>query len=101
METKVSDLAEYLNGILKERNLSVRAFATYAKLAHQYGITGVSLERLQKSLNIDIDEYTALDPGLRRLQILLGGEEEGFREGFYEAAVALYYLVKGVTRPKM
>jgi transcriptional regulator with XRE-family HTH domain len=34
METKVSNLAEYLNNILKERNLSVRAFAAYAKLAH-------------------------------------------------------------------
>ena len=34
MELQMTDLAKYLAGKLDERNLSVRAFAMYAKLSH-------------------------------------------------------------------
>lgn len=34
VDTKTTELAHYLNQVLTERNLSIRAFATYANMAH-------------------------------------------------------------------
>jgi hypothetical protein len=67
-------------------------------LAGQYGMAGVTLERLQKSLSMDIEEYSSLDPRLRRLDALLNTEEESFKAGFYEIAIAIVYILRGVTR---
>jgi len=69
-------------------------------LAHEYGLHGLTLERLQRSLNLDIDEYASLDPRLRRLDILLSTEDETFRAEFHEAVIAVFYILKGVTRPR-
>ena len=63
METKVSNLAELLNGVMAERNLSVRAFATYAGLAHttvRHILEGrtpdhKTLQKLADYLNMPID----------------------------------------------
>jgi transcriptional regulator with XRE-family HTH domain len=63
MEPQVSNLAEYLNGILKERNLSIRAFATYANLAHttvRHILEGrtpdhKTLQKLSDYLNVPLD----------------------------------------------
>ena len=34
MDKNFTELSQYLNQVLQERNLSIRAFATYANLAH-------------------------------------------------------------------
>jgi len=59
----MSELATYLNGVLKDRNLSVRAFATYAGVSHgtiQNILAGKpvdhkTLQKLASYLSLPID----------------------------------------------
>jgi transcriptional regulator with XRE-family HTH domain len=67
-------------------------------LAQQFGLKNVTLESLRKSLAMESDEYLALDPRVRRLDILLSREDEDFKTEFFEVIYAVFHILKGVRR---
>lgn len=77
MGNELSELAKYLIGVMKERNLSVRAFAAQAKVAHgtiQNILAGKpvdhrTLQKLADYLSVPVDT-------LYRLAGILPTEEE-------------------------
>jgi transcriptional regulator with XRE-family HTH domain len=69
-------------------------------LAHQHGLMGLTLARLQQSLNMDISRYAAIDPRVERLNTLLLTENEAFKTEFFEVVIGLYHLLKGVVRSR-
>ena len=68
-------------------------------LAHQHGMRGLTLARLQQSLNMDISRYAAIDPRIERLNTLLLMHDETFKSAFFEVLFALYHLLNSVIRP--
>jgi transcriptional regulator with XRE-family HTH domain len=67
-------------------------------LAHEYGLRGLTLARLEQSLNRSVEEYAGIDPRVLRLNTLLIAEDETFKEEFFEVVVAIFHLLKGVRR---
>jgi hypothetical protein len=68
------------------------------ELAHQYGMRGLTLARLEQSLHLDIEQFAGIDPRVVRLNTLLLPEDEAFKEEFFEVVIAVYHLLKGVRR---
>lgn len=67
-------------------------------LAHDYGLRGLTLARLEQSLNRTIDDYAGIDPRVLRLNTLLIAEDETFKEEFFEVVLAVFHILKGVRR---
>jgi transcriptional regulator with XRE-family HTH domain len=81
-----------------EQRPQKEALLKIVALAQQFGMTNVTLASLRQSLAIESDEYLALDPRVRRLDVLLSRESEAFRVEFFEVIYAIYHLLRGDTR---
>ena len=68
------------------------------RLAQEYGMRGLTLKRLEQSLNRDVEQYASIDPRVLRLNTLLLPEDETFKEEFFEVVVGIYHILKGVRR---
>lgn len=81
VDEKPTNLAQYINQVLIERNLSIRAFATYANLAHATvrrilageHVDNATLQKLADYLKLPIDT-------VYRMAGVLPTEEEHKRE---------------------
>lgn len=69
------------------------------RLAEEYGLKNVTLRRLQQSLELETEEYLALDKRLRRIDELLVREDDDFKAEFYETMISIYHLLRGTRRP--
>jgi hypothetical protein len=88
-------ISRWQRGVQKPQQMQLEKIVM---LAHQYGITSLTLTRLQQSLNYDVKAYSLLDPRLKRLDALLTNEDEAFRDEFYEVVIGLLHMLKGVRR---
>jgi len=67
-------------------------------LAHEYGLRGLTLARLQDSLKRDQTEWANIDPRITELNTLLLLEDETYRTGFFNLVFALHYLLRGAIQ---
>lgn len=67
------------------------------EVAQEHGLSGITVDRLNRSLNRAQEDYKGLDPGLRRIELLLSTEDQAFRDNFYEIAIALIKMLKGIA----
>ena len=67
-------------------------------LAHEYGMRGLTLAKLEQSLHRDVDQYATIDPRVLRLNTLLLVEDEEFKTKFFEVVIAIFHILKGASQ---
>jgi len=88
-------VSRWQTGKQKPQRMQLEKIVT---LAHEYGLRGLTLARLEQSLNRSVEEYSGIDPRVIRLNTLLIAEDETFKEEFFEVVIAIFHLLKGVRR---
>lgn len=68
------------------------------RIAHQNGIRGLTLGRLQQVLSRDVSRFADIDPRVQRLNAYLLMEDEAFKAEFFEVVFGILHILRGVVR---
>jgi len=88
-------ISRWQRGAQKPQTAQLEKIVT---LGHEYGLRGLTLARLQQSLQRDVDQYASIDPRITELNTLMLLEDETYRTAFFNVVFALHYLLRGALQ---